>query len=363
MSRWTTEAFWLGHTPRAGEAGAAVDPLADFDAWCAARAGRRVVVWVGSAWQMPLLVGPDVPLQDEAALRAWARRVLLHYGVGVDAPLATWRSGPRWGAVALVDLDLTALQAVAARHRVRLAGVRPGWALALQQLCRREPGLRRGRRRVWLHEPGLRTALSIEDGRLAAIESHWMHDGDTFVPAPAEPAFDVGTAPLGGGPLRIPDFLAAPVRRESTAGWVLAATGAVVLAVAVADHVAMPVTPAPSADVEGQAVAAPVDPGAVRWSAQAAHPWERVFTAAESASLPGVQWVQLEHDAQRRQLQLTGRAADIPQALAAAQQLSAAQGVAAALLSDARADAGGAGVRFVLQAQLADAPGGAEVVR
>lgn len=351
MSRWTSEsACWLGHAAAADPRDDAVDPLQSFDRWCAANPGCRATVWLGSGLLLPLLVGPDLPLRDEPALRTWAQRVFKHYGVPEAAPLATWRSGRRLGAVALEGLDLPALQAVARRHRVHLAGVRPGWALALHTLRSRDARRAGAHSRVWMTEPGLTTELQLDQGALSGITLHWADGVQDIVPGPGELVFAAPVQQRPGRGPKAPDFLTAPVRHESAAGWALAATGAVVLAVALADAGALPVEPsAAAARPLAESGAVPVDPA---WAARAAHPWAQVFAAAETASVPGVRWLHLDHDAARGGLRLQGQARDIAQALAAADSLASGPGVRDALLAHSERPGAGAELRFELQAQL-----------
>lgn len=347
MSRWTTEsaACWL--VPDVDGLG----PLAQFEAWCAAHAGCRGLVWLGSGLLLPLFVGPELPLRDEPALRAWAQRVFGHYGVPASAALATWRSGRRLGAVTLEGLDLVAVRAVARRHRVRLVGVRPGWALALQQLLARDPGLARASRRAWLLEPGLATALQLEHGQLTGVAATWGRADELALP-PDEPVYAAPCArPPARGPAA-PDFLAAPVRRESAAGWALAATGALALAVAVADAGAW--KPAPQAGSTAF-LPAPAAAGDATWAERAAHPWGQVFAATEAASVGGVSWLRWEHDAARGGLRLSGQAAGVGEALAAVDRLAAADGVTGALLAHSERVAAGGEVRFEMQAQWSPA--------
>lgn len=359
MSRWTTEAYWLGHA-EGDDTASGDEPLRRFEAWCAAHPGSRCVVWLGSSLLTPLLVGPGLALQGDPALRAWARRVFAHYGVAASAPLATWRSGQRLGAVALEGLDLQALRTVSRRHRVHLAGLRPGWALALHTLGSRSPGLGRGTCRAWLREPGLLTALQIEDGRLTGIDQHWTAGGaGGLMPGDGEPVFD---APQGSCPAKgpsVPDFLAPTVRREGWAGWALATTGALVLVVAMSEAgwIGVPsVTPesAPTRAVSTAPAGAAESTGLnLAWVALAGHPWAGAFAAGERASEPGLYWLRFEHEAARQELRLAGVASDMALVLAAAERLAEAPGVSRSLLAHSESSAadGGPGVRFEVQAQ------------
>lgn len=321
MSRSTPDTVWLDH--RSG--------LAPLEEWCAAHPGGRCGVVLGAGLTLPLVVGPELPLADDPAVRAYARRVLAHYGQPVAA-LATWRSG-RWrGAAALEGLDLPALREVAARHRVRLTGVWPAWAVALAAHRPRDRAWRRGPRRLLWQEPGLHATLSLHDGDLCGIEVHWGPAvlGETEVETLAPP-------PAGQAGPPAPDFLATEGPRRPRAGWALAAAGAVVLALAWAES-----GPRPAASV-AEAPAAPDHPALQ-------HPWGRVLVAGEQASARGLHWLELQHDAARPEIRLRGQAPDIALALGATDRLAAAPGVRAAAL--VRTEAGPSGLDFELQARL-----------
>lgn len=324
MSRSMPETVWLDH--RSG--------LAPLQAWCAAHPGGRCGVLLGAGLTVPLVVGPELPLADDAALRAYARRVFAHYGQPSDA-VATWRSG-RWrGVVALDGLDLTALRAVAAQHRVRLAGVWPAWAAALAARQRRGPALGRGRQRLAWVEPGLHSELTLQDGALTAITMHW---GEAPVPEAEALAPELARSRVPAAP----DFLAPEAARRPRAGWALAAAGAVVLGVAWTESAS-----------PGAPLAVPAGPAALPHPALH-HPWAAVLGAGEAASAEGLRWLELHHEAGRPELRLRGRADDVGIALAAASRLASAPPVRSAEL--ARTEAGPSGLDFELLARLAPAP-------
>jgi hypothetical protein len=314
---------WLDH--RSG-----LEPL---QAWCAAHPGGRCGVLLGAGLTVPLVVGPELPLADDAALRAYARRVFAHYGQPVEA-VATWRSG-RWrGAVALDGLDLPALRAVAAQHRVRLAGVWPAWAAALAARQHRGPGLHRGQHRLAWLEPELRTELTLQDGALAGITMHW---GEHEAPAAEALAPELARSRVPTAP----DFLAPEAAQRPRAGWALAAAGAAVLALAWAESAPESMPPA----VAAEATALPHP--ALR------HPWAAVLGAGEAASADELRWLELQHEAGRAELRLRGRADGFGSALEAAGRLASAPEIRSAEL--ARTEAGPAGLDFELLARLAPA--------
>lgn len=334
MSRWMPELrpahCWLGHEA----------PAVAFDAWCAAHAGRAAIVWLGGGLLAPLLVPPDRPLAGDAALRDYLRRVLVHYGVPPGAALATWRSGVRLGGVALAGAAPSELRAVAGRHRVRLRGLRPGWALALDDAWRRGALPRRGPARLRIDEPGCCTRLTLDDGALVALDLHWdeppIADGERRW----SPDARLAEATRAGSLVRwAPDFLAAPAA-SPRAGWALAACGVATLAVALLDARAPETVPEVAAVVTDAPVVA----------ADTAQDWREVFAAAEQASVPGLQWLRLEHERARGALRLAGAAPDVAPALAAADRLAARAGWQQALLAQTEPDPQG-GLRFELQAQ------------
>lgn len=138
-----------------------------------------------------------------------------------------------------------------------------------------------------------------------------------------------------------PDFLA-HARRPGLLAWAAAGTGALVLAVGVADvlglqsGIAQQQQRLAAAQVHAQTApnrtahapaAAPPDTRAAdaesRVLRRLAYPWQQLFTTLEEATPTGVQWLALDHGTDRADLRLAGQARDAAQALALVDALAA----------------------------------------
>jgi hypothetical protein len=281
----------LGTPDDAG--GGALDP-AQFETWCRSHAGSRATLWLAASLTLPLLADAGARFADEAALHAYARRVLGAYEHDVQGAITSWRSGAGWlglrrataaaGACLLhAEIDPAALHATAARHGVQLLGMHPLWAGALAQARQQHALLQRDA--VLLVAEGRQvTALRLQGGALVALRSHWLASATAaeLEPLRAEwaalglPVFASGHGLSGAAPALLrttgpldqdaqalatrllgalqlrhglragaarplaPDFLPAAARGPRSAmgsapGWALASTGALVLALAALD--------------------------------------------------------------------------------------------------------------------------------
>jgi hypothetical protein len=335
--------------------------LADFEAWCQAHVGRRVRVWLAGELMVPVLAEPGLAFADEAAFEAWARRVLQHYGHEADGALATWRSASTAGACLLQGVALDTLRAQAARHGVQLLSVQPWWCTALQGLPAH------GEHTLLVAECRTVTVVSLARGGVTAVQQHWLAHAQAA--ELAQLAAELSGRCIGYGVEGLdeqarlpgaaadpgpPDFITAAPPRARALGWALAATGACVLALAGADahdawqaaHAAPDEPAAPFTQAEAQ-------PGDAAAHARLAHPWPTVIAAAEATVPGGGHWLGLEHQAGQRELRLTGIAASLPDALAAAEAVSRSAGMAQALVARSAAAGAGGGVEFTLKATLA----------
>ena len=120
-------------------------PFAD---WCRAHPGAAAQITVSAQLLHELVCEPGLPLEDEAALQAYARQLFGHYfGAAAKSwPLATWRVGSsaghnaeQCGASALHGAAGVALQAAADQFDVSLRSVQPAWAPLLQRLAQQQP--------------------------------------------------------------------------------------------------------------------------------------------------------------------------------------------------------------------------------
>ena len=248
-----------------------------FPGWCQAHAGEAAELIVSARLLHELVCEPGLPLDDEAALQAYARQLFGHYfgAVAQRWPLAAWRTADQRGATALHGLDWAALQQGADDADVDLRRVRPAWAPLLQRLAVEEP--------AWLR-PGTSSALAwaegnllswvrLRDGQVQALRQLRLAEatqaalGDTLAELRASEQVDTvmalgyglagssvspvwpGVRVLGrldapepdldafisaddtAARLPRPDFLGQRIRRSLLA-WPLAATGALVLATA-----------------------------------------------------------------------------------------------------------------------------------
>ncbi|MCZ8074964.1 MAG: hypothetical protein O9341_12620 [Paucibacter sp.] len=258
--------------------------------WCRAHAGSAVRLSLSSRLLHELVCQPGLPLDDEAALLAYARQQFGQYFGAAAKPwsLAGWRLeaepqaglGEQCGAIALHGSAAQGWREVAAEHGVRLTQVQPAWALALQRLAQDEPEWRSAEHAAlaWL-EGQVLTWLTLTSGHLAGLRQLRLREATPEALAellqellqeaqPGLPAAQVhvmgyglqgaGTALNLGPALRLhgrldatapdlaqlepgdaapsrrlprPDFLGAP-RERSPLAWPLAATAALVLSTA-----------------------------------------------------------------------------------------------------------------------------------
>ena len=256
---------------------------------------------------------------------------------------------------------LPALLRSADHHQLTVLGIQPGWSGALAQACADEPTLRVGAAQLLVAEGGCVTVLRLDDGVLADVQQHWL----------AQPRADalqallphgtqavvlghglMGPVPTGWTalgdvagpaqparwqqPVSAPNFLPLPVAPLRRLGWALAAAGACVLALAGADA-----WQARAALVEQQSAQPSTELGVrLRGSAadqaaraRLAHPWPAVVAAAEATVPAGGHWLALEHQAGQRELRLSGVAASLPAAWAAAEKVGRSPGIADAMVA------------------------------
>ena len=152
---------------------------ASFDAWCQARPGQGCQL-ILSAWLLhELLLDAQLPLADDSARLAYARRLLQHYHGEAAAqwPLAAWQAGGRHGVSALHAITLPALQASARQAGVVLRGVRPWWSLALAMAWQRVPALARaGSGRLLVVDGTLVTQVELAQGRVQQLLQRRLAD-------------------------------------------------------------------------------------------------------------------------------------------------------------------------------------------
>lgn len=377
-----------------------------FEAWCAAHSATRCRLWLGAEVECPLLAEPGARFARPDGLADYARRVLGHYEVAVEgAPVAGWRSRSRVGASLLVPpADLAAIEAVAARHALQVVGVHPLWAGALALALRERPALLE---HAWLLVVQRRvvTALELRDGGIVQLRRHWLEGdeaaqlgwlveelsaaGRTVVAAgfglqgPPPQALRVLGRLDGDGPECVrrlgqalpaagarwsapfsPDFAARPQARRPLAGWALALTGALVLALAAGDAAsAWAQRREALAGASGPVVAADRPPATQRAAAAApdadaralerlAYPWERLFGVGESARPDPGGWLAFEHRAAQPTLSLRGVTSGPDEALAVTAAMARAAALADATLTRSEPREGG-GVRFEIVARVA----------
>ncbi len=287
------------------------------------------------------------------------------------------------GVSAWRGADQAALRASASPHGVTLRGLSPLWPALLQRLLQARPALarapaalavwvegscaslatlRRGqlvnlqRRRLPMApagEPAGEGALStlrrlVDDTLQGApwpVAMLWLgagapasgptHGLDLAVVLPlaelAQPASS--TAALRWPARQVAPRLdfARPLPQPGVLAWAAcAACLAVLAAAAVEAHAAYKLLAAAEQLAPPRTRPAPATVGprpsdvrraeSAQWLAQAAHPWSRVMQASERASLPGVTWQLLEHEA-GGELRLRGRSAQPGQARAVAAAL------------------------------------------
>jgi len=177
-----------------------------------------------------------------------------------------------------------------------------------------------------------------------------------------------------------PDFLAHASRAPALAWW-LAITGTLVLALNVADALALRADIAEQntrlsratqriAAVKPPRAAASANTGttdrdglrsALQVAGRLAHPWGELLATLEASTPADVHWLRFEHDSERPDLRLEGQARDVASVLWVVEELSARVGwsdvvVTRLQAADAREVAvGGPGLRFEIAARLAGA--------
>ncbi len=273
-----------------GVQGAALNRPEPWADWCRAHAGSAVRLSLSSRLLHELVCQPGLPLDDEAALLAYARQQFGQYFGAAAKPwsLASWRLeaepqaglSEQCGAIALHGSVAQGWREVAAEHGVRLTQVQPAWSLALQRLSQDEPEWRSAEHAAlaWL-EGQVLTWLRLASGRLVGLRQLRLREATPEALAEllqellqeAQPGLaaaqvhvmgyglqGAGTALNLGPALRLhgrldatapdlallepgaaapsrrlprPDFLGAP-RERSPLAWPLAATAALVLATA-----------------------------------------------------------------------------------------------------------------------------------
>jgi hypothetical protein len=351
-----------------------------FDAWCEAHRGARCVAWLSAELTLPLLAEPGAVFADEAALAAYARRVLSHYEHQTEGAAAAWRSGRRAGVCLLLGpADAQVLREATVRHAVRLEGLRPLWTGALALALREHPTLRD---RGWLLvvERCIVTAIKFSGAGIVSLQRHWLARDDAGELARLArelggPVFAVGHSLAGEPPpaLRVigslgqqpaallarfddaalhglpPNFAPAPAPRLRLMGWALAGTAACVLALAVGSaHDAYGSLSAAANTTAEIGVVDPTPPGKVPAradreqgpvpaarvaQARLAYPWPALFMASEAATPSGGVWLTLEHRASQPEMRLSGLAPSTEEALAVAQRLAQAPGIKDAFVS------------------------------
>lgn len=376
---------------------------ADLAEHCAALAtrGTTVRVWLSAELCLDLLGEPGVRLGDAATMVEWARRLAAAFEHDTPGAVAGWRSGTgaqtrEAASLMLAPADRAALQATTRQHGLKLTGVHPLWAGALA--AARGAGALGAQGSLLVAEGRLVCAVTLQQGRVAAIDRHWLADARAECLADVVPALPAPVAVVGhglpgalppqvrvacppdgtvadllrwleaeAGPL-VPDFAPDAAAPAARLGWGLAVTAALVATVAGLDawqahaerraadaavQVLAGGTPsaAPAAGPVRRAAAEGVPGGqAMDPALRLAHPWADWFVAVEAASVSGLAWLSVEHRADVGRTRLNGRAEQLQQALAAARQLAAAPAVAEARLLRAQAAVRG-GVDFEIAVQ------------
>jgi hypothetical protein len=351
----------------------------EFADWCREHPGTAVELVVSARALHELVAEPGLPLADLDAVQAYAQQQFAHY-FGAAAQrfaVAPWRLGAgaqtTAGASALHGLDLAALRSQADAAQVRLAAVRPAWAVwlaALPVATRSASG-----RAVW-HEGDVAVVIQLDHGRVTGLQSRRVQSlaalgtSDEGAPlAVGTPASDL--APQPGPATPLPDFL--PRSGRSRLAWPLAATGALVLATAawsaVESHRALDVAQAARDRVAvlrttakpppRRAAAAPTENrSATEARALLAMPWEPLLARVETAGADAkaIAWLGLDASAGRGELRLEGLTPDKLLALQLAEQLGSTPGWQQVVLSRfSAAEPGLAGQRFEINARV---PGG-----
>ena len=214
---WSEAGLWSFETP--GQPGRA---WAGFEAFAAAHAGRRLRLWVGSAWVHSLVVPPDLPLSDTDALERYARLQLAHYfGAGAEHwPLASWQIGAQRGACALQEtvggLSLAAVRESVQAHGLRLLSLRPLWCQALAHASGEDGAWAASQSAALaLLEGRLLSCLVISAGQLVDIQQRYLDrcDGGEL-----QSLLDELRPPGAGHPPRLMGW-GQPERPEARAAW------------------------------------------------------------------------------------------------------------------------------------------------
>jgi hypothetical protein len=342
----------------------------EFATWCSEHPGTAVELVVSARALHELVTEPGLPLADLDAVQAYAQQQFAHY-FGAAAQrfaVAPWQKGDMRGASALHGLDLAALQVQAHAARVRIAAVRPAWAVWLASM----PAASRSAsgRAVW-HEGDVAVVIQLDRGRVTGLQSRRVQSlADLGPDAPlAVGTPDSDLAPQPGPATPQPDFL--PRSARSPLAWPLAATGALVLATAAwsafeshrtldvaqaaRDRVAtLRPAAAPKPAARGRAEPAE-NRSATEARALLAMPWEPLLTRVESAGADAktIAWLGLDASAGRGELRLEGLTPDKLLALQLAEQLGTTPGWQQVVLSRfAAAETGLTGQRFEINARV-----------
>ncbi len=150
---------------------------ASFDSWCVANPGADATAYVSGHLLHSLVVDPAMALDDDAAVRSYARQQFAHYH-GAEArrwTLAAWCDDFGAGACALHALDLGALRVTAAKHDVQLRSVAPAWSAGLRSLAAFKPSFAApGLHALALVEGTLLTWLAVDSGRIIAMQQRFL---------------------------------------------------------------------------------------------------------------------------------------------------------------------------------------------
>lgn len=357
------------------------------------RRGHRL--WLSGALTHELAAPADLQRAGSAAWQAYARRLAGHYGLAAEGALASWRSGPHAGASLSDDGLGEALLALATRGlrlRLRLRAIHPLWlgglALALRHARLGADAS------LLVVEAGLATRISLQQGRLAGVERHWLAEpseaeaqrlargalvvGERLPGTPAAAplrfegaaAWAAALAALPG--LAAPDFAPAAPWAGARLGWALAATGALVLGVAALDAAASHrelqqaerrlaaftatsvTTAAPTAPTKASGRSSAeldAETREQRMRSQLQHPWAAVFDSVDSLGPRGGRWLKLEQRAGDPLMRLEGSAANLDAVLDATRRLAERPSLADVQLlrSEQRPDGG---LHFELRLRL-----------
>ncbi|MEO6278460.1 hypothetical protein [Roseateles sp.] len=346
----------------------------EFTAWCHDMPGTAVELVVSARALHELVAEPGLPLADLDAVQAYAQQQFAHY-FGAAAQrfaIAPWQLGESCGASALQGLDLAALRAQAEAGRVRLAAVRPAWAVWLASL---PASTRAGSGRAVWHEGDIAVVIQLDRGRVTGLQSRRVQSlADLGADAPlAIGTLDSDLAPQPGPATPQPDFL--PRSARSPLAWPLAATGALVLATAawsaVDSHRTLDVAQAARDRVATLRPAAAPKPAsrrdqpaenrsAIEARALLAMPWEPLLTRVETAGADAktIAWLSMDASAGRGELRLEGLTPDKLLALQLAEQLGTTPGWGQVVLTRfSAAETGLTGQRFEINARVASGGG------